>query len=44
MHGTSIIPKGLKEFDPEENVVKYSGEFVMPGTEELKSLETWTRD
>ena len=40
-HATSIIPKGLLEVDEETNKEKYAEEFAVPGTEELKSLETW---
>lgn len=40
-HGTSIIPKGLIEIDEESGREKYSEEFNIPGTEELKSLEIW---
>ena len=38
---TAIIPKGLFEIDEETNEMKYAEEFAVPGTEELKSLETW---
>lgn len=40
-HGTEICPKGLYEIDEETNAVKLSEEFAIPGTEELKGLETW---
>ena len=43
---TVIVPKGLFEMaEPEDEfaapVMKYAEEFVVPGTEELKSLEAW---
>jgi radial spoke head protein 4A len=38
---TAIIPKGLFEMDEETSEMKFSEEFAMPGTEELKSLEVW---
>lgn len=40
-HGTVLIPKGLLEFDDETQKEKYAEEFAVPGTEELKSLDTW---
>ena len=40
-HATTIIPKGLLEIDEETNKEKYTEDFAVPGTEELKSLETW---
>lgn len=40
-HATSIVPKGLFEIDEETNEMKYSEEFAMPSTDELKSMETW---
>jgi len=40
-HATSIIPKGLIEIDEETNKEKFAEEFTIPGTDELKSLETW---
>lgn len=43
VHATSIIPKGLQEIDPDSNEIKFSAEFAMPGTNELQSMETWTR-
>jgi len=36
-----MAPKGLYEFDDELNQEKFAEEFTVPGTEELKSLETW---
>lgn len=41
-HGTSIVPKGLLDTDEETGKEKYVDEFVVPGTEELKSLEAWS--
>lgn len=38
---TAIVPKGLFEIDEETNEMKYAEEFAMPGTDELKSMETW---
>ncbi len=38
---TTIIPKGLCEFDEETKEVKFAEDFAVPGTEELKSLEAW---
>jgi radial spoke head protein 4/6 len=40
-HATTIIPKGLLEIDEESGKEKYSEEFNVPGTEELKALEVW---
>ena len=40
-HATVIIPKGLMEFNEEENKDKFVEDFTVPGTEELKSLEAW---
>lgn len=40
-HATEICPKGLFEIDEETNEQKYSEEFGMPGTEELKNVENW---
>ena len=40
-HATSLIPKGLMEID-EEGKEKFSEEFNVPGSEELKALETWS--
>jgi hypothetical protein len=41
-HATSLIPKGLLEFDSEENKEKFAEEYTIPSTEELKSLENWS--
>lgn len=38
---TAIVPKGLFEIDEETNEVKFSEEFVMPGSDELRSFEAW---
>ena len=38
---TAIIPKGLFEIDEETQEMKFAEEFVVPGTDELKSLEVW---
>ena len=38
---TSIVPKGLVEYDEETKEVKFAEDFTIPGTEELKSLEAW---
>ena len=38
-HATEICPKGLFEIDEETNEQKYSEEFGMPGTEELKNVD-----
>lgn len=40
-HGTVIGPKGMLEIDEETQKEKYTEEFTVPGTDELKSLETW---
>jgi radial spoke head protein 4A len=40
-HGAVMIPKGLLEIDEETQKEKYTEEFAIPGTEELKSLEVW---
>ena len=40
-HATEICPKGMYEGDEETQEIKMSEEFALPGTEELKSLETW---
>jgi hypothetical protein len=40
-HGTVLIPKGLLEIDEETNKEKFTEEFTVPGTDELKSLEAW---
>lgn len=37
----TLIPKGLLEFDEDENKEKYAEEFAVPPTEELKSTESW---
>lgn len=39
---TTIAPKGLFETDEETGLMKFAEEFAMPGTEELKSLESWS--
>lgn len=39
---TTVAPKGLFEIDEETTLMKFSEEFVMPGTEELKTLEAWS--
>jgi radial spoke head protein 4A len=39
---TLIIPKGIYEVDEETNEMKFAEEWAIPGTDELKSLETWT--
>jgi len=39
---TTIAPKGLFEIDEETNLMKFTEDFAMPGTEELKSLEAWS--
>jgi hypothetical protein len=36
-----LIPKGLFELDEDSSQEKFSEDFVVPGTEELKSLEVW---
>jgi len=41
-HATSIIPKGFIEIDEETQKEKFTEDYQMPGTEELKSLETWS--
>lgn len=38
---TTIAPKGLFEIDEETGLMKFTEDFNMPGTEELKSLEVW---
>ena len=38
---TIIIPKGLYEMDEETGEMKFAEEFAVPGTDDLKSLETW---
>ena len=38
---TLISPKGLFVIDEDTNEVKFSEEFVMPKTEELKDLKSW---
>lgn len=40
-HATTLLPKGLMEFDEETNAEKFAEEFTIPGFEELKSLENW---
>lgn len=40
-HATVIVPKGLLEVDEESGKEKYTEEFQVPGTEELKSPEVW---
>lgn len=40
-HATVLAPKGMYETDDETGVEKFAEEFAVPGTEELKSLETW---
>lgn len=40
-HACEICPKGLYEFDEEENKTKLAEEFEMPPTSELQSLEAW---
>ena len=37
----TLIPKGLLEFDEEENKEKYAEDFAIPPTEELTSTEAW---
>jgi radial spoke head protein 4A len=39
---TTIAPKGLFEIDEETNLMKFTEDFAMPGTEELKSMEAWS--
>lgn len=39
---TTISPKGLFEIDEETNLMKFAEEYQFPGTEELKSLESWS--
>jgi hypothetical protein len=41
-HGTVIIPKGVYEFDTEENKEKFAEEYVVPSTDELKTVENWS--
>jgi len=41
VHSTAVIPKGMFEIDDETNEMKFAEDFVMPSTDELKSLETW---
>jgi len=41
-HNTEIIPKGMLEIDEETQEQKYTEEFAIPGTDELKSLEVWS--
>ena len=36
-----MIPKGIYEIDEEKNEEKFTEDFTVPPTEELKSLETW---
>lgn len=38
---TQISPKGLYEMDEETNQMKFTEEFALPPTEELKSTEAW---
>lgn len=40
-HGTEICPKGLYEMNEETNEPQFAEEFAIPGTDELKALETW---
>lgn len=40
-HATQLIPKGMLETDEDTNEIKFAEDFVMPGTEDLKSTETW---
>lgn len=37
-----MIPKGLIETDEETQKEKFTEEFQIPGTDELKSLESWS--
>jgi len=38
---TSIVPKGLVEYDEETKEVKFAEDFAIPATEELKNPEAW---
>lgn len=38
---TNIAPKGLFEISEETNEMKFTEEFTIPQTEELRNLETW---
>ncbi len=37
-----MIPKGLIEIDEETTKEKFTEEYQIPGTDELKSLESWS--
>jgi radial spoke head protein 4A len=38
-HATTIAPNKMYEIDEETNLMKFSDEFVMPSTEELKAAD-----
>lgn len=40
-HATTIAPNKMYEIDEETNLMKFSEEFVMPSTEELKATDQW---
>lgn len=40
-HATTISPKGMYEIDEETNKMKFSDEFQMPSTEELRDPANW---
>jgi radial spoke head protein 4A len=40
-HASAIVPKGLFEMDEESGEMKFSEEFAIAGTDDLKNLESW---
>ena len=38
---TNIAPKGLFEISEETNELKFTDEFTMPQTDDLRNLESW---
>jgi len=40
-HSTDICPKGMYELDEETQEQKFTEDFAIPPTEELKNIENW---
>jgi len=40
-HATALVPKGLFVLDDESSEVKFSEEFAVPKTDELRDVKAW---
>jgi radial spoke head protein 4A len=41
-HATALVPKGLFALDEDTNEVKFSDEFALPKTDELRDIKAWS--